>query len=192
VSALILRGIFLLRKWEIDWFYQDGCSRIFPDAWKEFERPIPRDQRGDMVGAYHKLLTGPDPALQLAAAKAWSVWEGSTLSILPDPARVERFGADRYAIAFARIECHYFLNRGFFARDGQLLEDAHRLSSIPGIIVHGRYDVCTPVKNAWDLKQAWPRAELEIVEDAGHAMTEPGITSRLVAATKHFAAMAPV
>jgi proline iminopeptidase len=189
VSSLVLRGIFLLRKWEIDWFYQEGCSRIFPDAWKGFERPISPSHRGDMVAAYHKLLTGPDPALQLAAAKAWSIWEGSTLSLLPDPARVERFGSDHYAIAFARIECHYFINRGFFTRDGQLLEDAHRLNTIPGVIVHGRYDVCTPVKNAWDLKLAWPGAELEIVEDAGHAMTEPGITSRLVAATNRFAAI---
>lgn len=191
VSSLILRGIFLLRHWEIGWFYQDGCSRIFPDAWKDFERPIPPVERPDMVGAYHKRLTGEDREAQLAAAKAWSRWEGATLSLLPDPGRIARFGADHYAIAFARIECHYFMNQGFFETDDQLLRNAFRLKSIPGVIVHGRYDVCTPVKNAWDLKTAWPEADLEIVEDAGHAMTEPGIISRLVAATNRFSSSSP-
>jgi proline iminopeptidase len=137
-----------------------------------------------MIAAYHRRLTGPDPELRLAAAKAWSVWEASTLSLLPDAGRVQRFSAEAYALAFARIECHYFVNRGFFAADDQLLADAHRLRDIPGTIVHGRYDVVTPVKNAWDLHRAWPQAELRIVADAGHAMSEPGITHELVSATR--------
>ena len=187
VKNLILRGIFLVRKSEINWFYQEGCSWLFPDAWEAYERPIPTDERADMVGAYHRRLVGLNSGIQLAAAKAWSMWEGATLSLLPDPARVQRFGADQYAIAFARIECHYFVNGGFMRCDGQLLGDAHRLGSIPGVIVHGRYDVCTPVKNAWDLHGAWPAGELRIVEDAGHAMTEPGIIHELVSATRRFA-----
>ncbi len=184
VSSLILRGIFLLRRSELDWFYQKGCSWIFPDAWQAFENFIPLAERGDMIRAYHRRLTGPDPRIQLAAAKAWSVWEGSTLALMQDPARIRQFEAESYALAFARIECHYFINAGFFERDGQLLANAGRLRDIPGTIVHGRYDVVTPVKNAWDLKAAWPAAELRIVADAGHAMTEPGIIQELVGATR--------
>jgi proline iminopeptidase len=140
-----------------------------------------------MVAAYYRRLTHPDPKVQLEAAKAWSVWEGTTLSLRPDPDRIRLFGSDAYAIAFARIECHYFINKGFFERDAQLLEDAHRIRSIPGTIVHGRYDVVTPLKNAWDLKRAWPEADLRIVADAGHSMTEPGIIHELVSATRRFA-----
>lgn len=187
VSGLILRGIFLLRKAEIDWFYQQGCNWLYPDAFAAYQAPIPEDERGDMVQAYYRRLTSGDRAVQLAAAKAWSIWEGSTLSLVPDPDRVRIFGADAYALAFARIECHYFINRGFFDRDDRLLANAGRLRGIPGIIVHGRYDVVTPLKNAFDLKAVWPEAELRIVADAGHAMTEPGIIDELVAATERMA-----
>lgn len=187
VTSLILRGIFLLRRSELAWFYQEGCSWIFPDAWEAFEREIPADERHDMIRAYHKRLTDPNPRVQLSAATAWSVWEGTTLSLLEDAERIRRFAVQAYALAFARIECHYFVNDGFFERDGQLLHNAWRLAPIPGTIVHGRYDVVTPVRNAWDLHKAWPAADLRIVSDAGHAMTEPGIVHELVAATRHFA-----
>ena len=186
VTSLILRGIFLVRRAELEWFYQQGCSWIYPDAFAAYESVIPPAERGDMISAYHKRLTDHDPQVRLSAAKAWSVWEGSTLSLLQDPERMRNFGADAYAIAFARIECHYFVNAGFFASDGQLLTDAVRLRDIPGTIVHGRYDVVTPVKNAWDLKAAWPSVELRIVADAGHAMSEPGITHELVSATRRY------
>lgn len=186
VTGLILRGVFLLRRRELEWFYQEGCSWIYPDAWEAFERVIPSAERGDMIRAYHKRLTDPDPKVQLIAAKAWSVWEGSTLALLQDPERIRQFAIDSYALAFARIECHYFINSGFFQRDGQLLAQAGALRDIPGTIIHGRYDVVTPVKNAWDLKRVWPRADLRIVPDAGHAMTEPGIVHELVSATRSF------
>jgi len=186
VTHLIMRGIFLLRKAELDWFYQDGCSWLFPDAFEKFSEVIPVSERDDMIAAYYKRLTDSDREVQLRAAKAWSIWEGSTLSLHQDPERLKLFGADAYAIAFARIECHYFINRGFFDADDQLLRDAPRLAGIPGVIVHGRYDVVTPLKNAWDLHRVWPSAELRIVPDAGHAMTEPGIAREIVAATQRF------
>src|SRR6185437_2827186 len=148
VSAMILRGIFLVTKAELRWFYQDGCSWIYPEAFADFQRSIPVAERDDMVAAYHRRLTSNDLEAQLAAARAWSVWEGTTLSLLPEPERVARFGADGYALAFARIESHYFVNGGFFHRDGELLLSAGRLKGIPGVIVHGRYDVVTPAKNA--------------------------------------------
>lgn len=187
VTALILRGIFLLRRRELEWFYQEGCSWIFPDAFEAYQRIIPPAERGDMISAYYARLTDPDPKVRLAAARAWSIWEGTTLSLVQDPERVKLFGEERYALAFARIESHFFVNRGFFERDDQLLADAHRLKDTPGVIVHGRYDVVTPLKNAWDLTKVWPRGELRIVPDAGHAMTEPGIVHEIVAATRHFA-----
>ena len=187
VSSLILRGIFLLRRRELEWFYQDGCSWIFPDAFEAYQRLIPPHERSDMIAAYHRRLTDPDKRLQVEAARAWSIWEGATLSLVPDPDRIRMFGAESYALAFARIECHYFVNRGFFEEDGWLLANAGRLKDIPGVIIHGRYDVVTPVRSAWDLKRAWPRADLRIVPDAGHAMTEPGIVHELVGATRLFA-----
>jgi len=187
VTALILRGIFLLRRSELTWFYQQGASWIFPEAFEAYQAQIPPEERGDMIAAYYKRLTHPDRRVQIAAAQAWSVWEASTLSLLEDPERIRQFADEIYALAFARIECHYFVNGGFFARDGELLEKAHRIAHIPGVIVHGRYDVCTPVKNAWDLKRAWPIAELRIVPDAGHALVEPGIAHELIAATRRFA-----
>jgi proline iminopeptidase len=190
VTALILRGIFLLRRAELLWFYQEGCSWLYPDAWEDFQRPIPAAERGDMIAAYHKRLTHSDPGVQLEAARAWSIWEGTTLAMQVDPERIRRFGAEAYALAFARIECHYFVNRGFLSHDAQLLDEAYRISAIPGTIVHGRYDVVTPIKNAFDLKRAWPKADLRVVQDAGHAMTEPGIVHEIVDATRRFAGTA--
>jgi len=186
VRELILRGIFMLRRAELEWFYQDGCSWLFPDAFADYVSVIPEAERADMIAAYYKRLTSNDPAIQIEAARAWSAWEGRTLSLLPDYDRERLFSEDYYALAFARIECHYFVNRGFFNTDDQLLRDANRLKDIPGVIVHGRYDVVTPVKNAFDLAAAWPQADLHIVPDSGHAMTEPGIVHELIAATRIF------
>jgi proline iminopeptidase len=187
VTELVLRGIFLVRKAELDWFYQEGCSWIYPEAFEDYLAPIPAAERGNMIDAYYKRLTSNNRETQLSAARAWSIWEGTTLSLLDDRERVERFANELYALAFARIECHYFINKGFFRCDNQLIEDAHRIASIPGTIIHGRYDMVTPLKNAWDLAKAWPKAELRIVPDAGHAMTEPGITHEIVTATDKYA-----
>lgn len=186
VTELILRGIFTLRKSEIRWFYQQGADALFPDAWDGFIAPIPEDERHDLLSAYHRRLTGPDPEVQIACARAWSQWEGATLSLLPDEKRVADFGEERFALAFARIECHYFVHGGFFEQDGQLLAGAHRLKPIPGVIIQGRYDVVTPAVTAWDLHKAWPEAEFRIIDDAGHAAIEPGITDALVRATDRF------
>ena len=188
VTELILRGIFTLRDAELKWFYQEGCNWIFPDAFEAYQKPIPPEERGDMITAYHRRLTSPDRAVQLEAARAWSVWEGTTLSLLYDANRVGRFAAADYALAFARIECHYFVHKGFFDRDDQLIADAHKIRHIPGVIVHGRYDVVTPLRTAWDLKQAWPEADLRVVPDSGHAMTEPGVVHEIVSAAQRFAA----
>lgn len=188
VIEMILRGIFLLRPEEIRWFYREGVNWIFPDAFAQFQSLIPPAERGDLVAAYYSRLTSQDRKVQIEAARAWSVYEGSTLSLLQDPERLKLFAADTYAIAFARIECHYFVNGGFLDRPDQLLAAASRLRRIPGVIVHGRYDVVTPLKNAFDLKAAWPEVDLRIVPDAGHAMTEQGTTHELVAATRRFSA----
>jgi proline iminopeptidase len=185
-AALVLRGIFTMRQLELDWFYQQGASFLFPDEWERYLAPIPPEERGDLMAAYHRRLTGPDGAAQLEAAKAWSRWEGATVRLLPDPQLVETVTADRFAIAIARIENHYFVNAGWF-EEGQLLRDAGRLKDIPGVIVHGRHDCCTPLVAAWDLHRAWPQAELHIVPDAGHAFNEPGILHRLIEATDRFA-----
>jgi proline iminopeptidase len=159
---------------------------LFPDAWESYVAPIPEAERGDMIAAYYKRLTSLDKDEQIRAARAWSQWEGTTISLLPDPARVDYFGEENYALAFARIECHYFQNRGFFDRDDQLLANVDKIADIPGYIIHGRYDVVTPVKNAWDLHKAWPLADLRIVPDAGHAGTEPGILDAVIEATDGF------
>ncbi|SHG63270.1 prolyl aminopeptidase Serine peptidase. MEROPS family S33 [Kaistia soli DSM 19436] len=188
VSELILRGIFMLRRSELLWFYQEGASWLLPEAFEPFRNEIAETERHDLIAAYHRRLTGTDEARQLSAARQWSMWEGGALSLLPDPGRVEAFGDPHYAIAFARIEAHYFVNGGFFDRDDQLLANAHRLRGLPGVIVHGRYDLCTPVANAIDLHKAWPEAELVIVPDGGHAMSEPGILAALVAAAERFKA----
>jgi proline iminopeptidase len=186
VTELILRGIFTVRKREIDWFYQEGASFLFPDAWEKYLEPIPQDERQDMVTAYYKQLTSDDRAVRLRAARAWSQWEGGTLSLLPNPQRVDEFANDDFALTFGRIECHYFVNRGFFAGDGQLLANVGKLKDIPGVIVQGRYDVVTPMETAWLLHKAWPQAQFQIIEAAGHTTTEPGITSALVEATDSF------
>ncbi|MFO1184842.1 MAG: prolyl aminopeptidase [Bauldia sp.] len=186
VTEAILRGIFTLRRKELLWFYQEGASALLPEAWESYLAPIPEAERGDMIAAYYRRLTGEDATVRMAAARAWSMWEGSALSLLPDPARVEAFGDPHYAIAFARIECHYFYNRGFLKTDSQLIDDARRLKNIPGVIIHGRYDLCTPVFIAYDLHKVWPEADFRIVPDSGHAMTEPGIIHELVSATERF------
>jgi len=187
VTELIVRGIFTIRKREIDWFYQEGASMLFPDVWETYLAPIPTNERNDLVAAYHKRLTGSDVAEQLACAKAWSQWEASTLSLRPDLKLISEFGTDAFALAFARIECHYFVNRGFFERDDQLLVGASKLRGLPGVIVQGRYDVVTPMETAWALHKAWPEADFEIIPDAGHTATEPGITDALIRATDRFA-----
>ena len=187
VTELVLRGIFTLRRSELLWFYQDGASWVFPDSFAPYREHIPLAERGDMIAAYYKRLSGSDFATKLAAAKAWSMWEGSALSLYPDPERVRQFGDDVYALAFARIECHYFVNKGFFDSDDQLLRNIGSIKHIPCTIVHGRYDMCTPIKIAWDLHEAWPEADFRIVPDAGHAMSEPGIVHELLAAGQRYA-----
>jgi proline iminopeptidase len=186
VTGLIVRGIFTLRRSELLWYYQEGASWLFPDKWERFLAPIPVEERGDLIAAYHRRLTGPDPAARLEAARAWSVWEGETITLLPDAALSARHAEDAYALAFARIENHYFVNGGFL-EEGQLLRDAHRLRAIPGVIVQGRYDVATPAATAWALHRAWPEAEFRLVPDAGHAFNEPGILRHLIEATDAFA-----
>ncbi|VWB49960.1 proline iminopeptidase [Burkholderia aenigmatica] len=186
VSALVVRGIFTMRRAELLWYYQEGASWLFPDLWEAFLAPIPEAERGDLMAAYHRRLTGDDEAAKLEAARAWSIWEGRTITLLPDPALAEHFADGHYALAFARIENHYFVNKGF-VEEGQLLRDAHRLAGIPGVIVQGRYDVATPARTAWELSKAWPDATFEIVPGAGHAYNEPGILEALIAATDRFA-----
>jgi proline iminopeptidase len=183
VTSMVLRGIFLLRKREIDWFYQEGASHIFPDAWEHYLAPIPPAERGDMVGAYYKRLTSHDPKVRLEAAQAWSIWEGSTSTLMYDADLVARTGGSEFALAFARIECHYFVNGGFFECDDQLLRDVQRIRRIPSVIVQGRYDVVCPAESAWALHRAWPEADLRIVPDAGHSAMEPGNLHELVSAT---------
>jgi proline iminopeptidase len=186
VTELVLRGIFTFRKIELDWFYQQGASLIFPDEWEKYLAPIPPEERGDLVQAFRRRLTADDPAVQLEAARAWSQWEGATVKLRPDPNLKQAFGADRFAIAIARIENHYMVHGGWL-EEGQLIRDAGKLAGIPGVIVHGRYDCCTPLDSAWALKRAWPEAELHIIPDAGHAFDEPGNLDRLIEATDRFA-----
>jgi proline iminopeptidase len=183
VEGLVLRGVFLLTQRELDWFYQDGASMLFPDAWQRFLAPIPEAERGDLVSAYHKRLTHKDRRIQAEAAAAWSQWEGDTISIRGPEARPSKFNEIDFAIAFARIECHFFANKGFFAEDNWLLKNIGKIRGIPGWIVQGRFDVVTPMESAWKLKTAWPEARFEVVWDAGHASTEPGIVDGLVRAT---------
>ncbi len=187
VSELVLRGIFMLRRAEIEWFYQSGASAIFPDAWETYLAPIPEAERDDLVAAYHRRLTGADRAVALEAARAWSVWEGATSFLHPDADHIAHSGEDHFALAMARIECHYFVHGGFFRQEDQLLADVGRIRHIPAVIVQGRYDVVCPMRSAWDLHRAWPEAELTVVPDAGHSAFEPGIASVLVAATDRFA-----
>lgn len=185
-QGLILRGIFMLRQKELRWFYQEGASNIFPDAWQEYLKPIPPEERDDLISAYYKRLTSSDRDVRLAAARAWSIWEASTSKLIPSQKSINRFGEDEFAEAFARIECHYFVNKGFFATENQLLENVHKISHIPGVIVQGRYDVVCPMISAWELHQKWPKAKLIVVDDAGHSISEPGIRHALIEATDNW------
>lgn len=189
VKGLILRGIFLLRPGELKWFYQEGASWIYPDAWEHYLAPIPESERGDLLAAYYRRLTSDDAEERLNAARAWSIWEGSTSKLLPNADVQAHFGDPHFAEAFARIECHYFTNGGFFDHPEQLLRDIDRIRDIPAVIVQGRYDVVCPARSAWDLHRAWPEAEFHVVADAGHAASEPGITARLIEATQRFATL---
>lgn len=190
VTELVLRGIFLLRRSEIDWYYNGGAAHIFPDLWESYLAPIPPAERdGDLVAAYHRLLTGPDPEAARAAARAWTGWEQATSYLIPRPAADEPDAptdTGRYDLAFASIENHFFVNHGYLD-DGQLLRDIDRIAHLPGVIVQGRYDVVCPMRSAWDLHRAWPAAQLHIVDDAGHASFEPGIRHHLIEATDAFA-----
>jgi len=186
VTELVLRGIFLVREQEIAWFYQRGTSAIFPDAWEKYVEPIPERERGDFVRAYYKRLTSDDPAERLRAAKAWSVWEGSTSCFAPNRALIEKTAVDEFAVAFARIECHYFVHGAWLEPPRDLLGNVHRIRHIPGVIVQGRYDVVCPMESAWALHRAWPEADLRIVADAGHSAGEPGTVHELVEATDRF------
>ncbi|HMV40806.1 prolyl aminopeptidase [Plasticicumulans sp.] len=182
VLGLVLRGIFLCRPQDIRWFYQSGAGRLFPEAWEDYLAPIPETERGDLVSAYYRRLTGDDEVERMRCAKAWSVWEGTTLTLRPSPHTVDHFADPHMALSLARIECHYFMHDSFLAPD-QLVRDVSRLAGIPGYIVHGRYDVICPLDGAWALHRAWPGSQLDIIADAGHAATEPGIIDALVRAT---------
>lgn len=186
VSGLILRGIFLCRDQDIRWFYQDGASHVFPDYWADYVRPIPEAERGDFLQAFYRRLTGTDEITRMAAAKAWSVWEGRTATLRPDAAVTAHFSDPHVALALARIEAHYFVHK-IFLGENQLLADAHKLAGIPGVIIHGRYDMVCPLDNAFALHEVWPEAELQIIRDAGHAAAEPGIIDALVRASNDFA-----
>lgn len=186
VLGLVLRGIFLCRPEDIRWFYQEGASRVFPDHWEDFVAQIPEEERSDFVAAYYARLTRADELTRMGAAEAWSLWEGRTSTLRPNEAVTAHFGDPYTALSLARIEAHYFVNNTFL-RPNQILDDAQRLSDIPGMIVHGRYDVVCPMDNAWALHKAWPRSELHIIGDAGHSATEPGTVDALVRATNDFA-----
>jgi proline iminopeptidase len=186
VTELILRGIFTLRREEIEWFYEGGAAALFPDLWEGFIAQIPVLERNRMIEAYHRLLFDPDPDVHIPAAQAWSKWEGSTISLKPDADTVERMTEDATAVAFARIENHFFLHRGWWT-EGQLIAGVDAIRHIPAVIVQGRYDVCTPMMTAWDLHRAWPEAEFVVIDDAGHSASEPGIQEALRDAADLFA-----
>ena len=186
VRALVLRGIFLCRPKEIRWFYQEGASWIFPDVWEQYLEVIPEEERGDMVSAYYRRLTSEDEGVRLEAARAWSVWEGSTSKLLFDYEMIDKFADAEFALAFARIECHYFMNNAFFDTDNHLIENVGKIRHIPAVIVQGRYDVVCPIQTAWELHRAWPEAEWKVIPDAGHSATEPGTIAALVEATDKF------
>ncbi|MFT5606575.1 MAG: proline iminopeptidase, partial [Parvicella sp.] len=184
--ALFLRGIFMLRKKEIDWFYQEGCSKIYPDAWEHYLKPIPEDERGDLVAAYYQRLTSVDADVRSEAARAWSVWEASTSKLIQDEGLMGRFGDTRFAEAFARIECHYFTHKGFLENENALLNEVDKIRHIPAVIVQGRYDVVCPPETAWELHRAWPEASFHMMQDAGHSMSETSIANKLVESTDSF------
>lgn len=185
VSELILRGIYMLTKAELDWYYQFGVSEMHPEKWERFIEPIPEDERHDMIAAYRKRLVGKDKAMQLEAAKAWSIWEGETIKLLPSEELTSNFSDGHFALAFARIENHFFTHAGWL-EEGQLLRDAHKLNGIPGAIIHGRYDMPCPARYAYALHKEWSDAEFHLVEGAGHAFDEPGILDQLIRATERF------
>ncbi|PAX52405.1 prolyl aminopeptidase [Brunnivagina elsteri] len=185
-KGLILRGIFMLRKKELTWFYQEGANSIFPDAWEEYLKPIPQSERGDMLTAYYQRLTSPDLKIRLETSRAWSIWEASTSKLFLDKQLMQTFGESQFAEAFARIECHYFVNKGFLETEDQLLKNVDKIRNIPSVIIQGRYDIVCPMISAWELHQAWREAELIIVPDGGHSMSEPGIMSALIDATDRF------
>jgi proline iminopeptidase len=187
VTELVLRGIFLLRDSELRWFYQCGTSELFPDAWEKYLEPIPLAERSDLMRAYHARLTSEDPAVRTLAARAWSMWEAATSYLQTNAEYVLRAGEDLFALAFARIECHYFVNKGFFESESQLLDDIPKIRHIPTVIVQGRYDIVCPLVTAWDLHRAFPEADLRVVPDAGHSAFEPGTVHELVLATDRFA-----
>jgi proline iminopeptidase len=189
VSELVLRGIFMLRKREIDWFYQEGASALFPDRWADYVAAIPRRERDDLVQAFYRRLTSPNRATRLRAARAWSIWEAATSFLQIDEANVAKWGQPEFAVAVARIECHYFVNHGFMRREDQLLRGVRHIRHIPAVIVQGRYDVVCPMQTAWDLHCRWPEAEFRVVPDAGHSALEPGITHELVSATDRYAGL---
>ncbi|MAM89263.1 MAG: prolyl aminopeptidase [unclassified Hahellaceae] len=186
VSELILRGIYTLTQPELDWYYQFGASELFPDKWAHFQAPVPESERGDMIAAYRRILTGDDRDAQLEAAKAWTIWEGETITLLPDEGMTSAFSDGRFALAFARIENHYF-SHGAWLEDNQLMRDLHKLRNIPAVLVHGRYDMPCPARYAYAMHQAWPEADFHLIEGAGHAYSEPGILDQLIRATDRFA-----
>ncbi|MBD2462435.1 prolyl aminopeptidase [Oscillatoria sp. FACHB-1407] len=188
-KGLILRGIFMLRQKELLWFYQEGASNLFPDAWEPYLELIPPEERHDLIGAYYKRLTSADAETRAIAARAWSIWEASTSKLIPDVNLQQKFGEQHFAEAFARIECHYFVNRGFMEPEDQLLKNVDRIRHIPAVIVQGRYDVVCPMISAWELHKVWPEAEFIVVPDAGHSMTEPGIGNALMEASDRFVAL---
>ena len=175
---LILRGIFMLRKKELEWFYQNGCSFIYPDAWEKYLDPIPEKERSTMIKSYYKRLTSNDKKERIEAAKAWSIWEASTSKLIQSKKALHAFDDDSVAEAFARIECHYFINKGFFKNDSWILDNSYKIENIPTYIVQGRYDVVCPMTSAWDLHKALPNAKFEIIQDAGHSMLELGIQKK--------------
>ncbi|HQR48555.1 MAG TPA: prolyl aminopeptidase [Steroidobacteraceae bacterium] len=187
VTELVLRGIFMLRKWELDWFYQDGAGAIFPDRWEAYLAAIPKRERGDLVGAYYRRLTSPHRATRVRAARAWSIWEAATSYLHVNEANIAHWGEEDFAVAVARIECHYFVNKGFMRSEDQLLRGVNRIRHIPTVIVQGRYDVVCPMRTAWDLHRRWPEADFRVVPDAGHSAHEAGNTHELVSATDRFA-----
>ena len=187
VTELIVRGVFTLRRSELLWFYQEGASHVYPEMWEQYVAPVPPSQRGDLIAAYGRLLTDPDPDVHRPAGVAWTSWEANGITLLPDPRLMAEMSEPSYALAFARIENHYFMHGGWF-EDGQLIANARVLDGIPGVIVQGRYDMCTPAVSAWELHKAWPGAELIMVPDAGHAVNEPGILTALLDATDRFSA----
>jgi proline iminopeptidase len=186
VTELILRGIFLLRQWELHWFYQHGASALFPDRFERYRRVIPATERHDYIAAFHRRLTGTDRATMVEAARAWSVWEASTCFVRMNSEMIDKWDEEDFAVAIARIECHYFVNKGFFESDDQLLRNVDRIRHIPAVIVQGRYDVVCPIQTAWELHKAWPEADFRVVDDAGHSAFEVGNTHELVVATDRF------